>query len=124
MSHSTTTPTKAEAERIKRMLRIGCIVTRLKFRTYTPAECHHIVEGYRLGHWWTLPLSPYYHRGVLAPGFDRCDALRLYGPSLADGSKLFEQAHGTEKYLWMLVQRLLKLDRAWPTTKILPRRVA
>lgn len=125
MNHSTTTPTKAEGERIRRIVNLGCIVTLRRTHTFCPTEVHHIVEGNRrLGHWYSLPLSVWYHRGICYAGMSEREMIRLYGHSLVHGSKLFEQDHGTEKRLWLLVQRLLKLDRTWPRSKIVPRRCA
>lgn len=115
-------PTKAEAERIQQISRLGCIVSRLRYRVYVPPDIHHIVEGYRLGHFYTIPLSPWYHRGVTESGMSQKEMTRLYGPSLALDKKSFERNFGSEKRLWMIVQRLLKLDRSWPSSKICPRR--
>lgn len=120
MSHKP--PTKTESERIRRIVDLGCIVSRRKWRVYVPPDVHHIVEGYRLGHWFTIPLSPWYHRGVTDTGMSQKEMTELYGPSMALDKPKFEKAFGTEKRLWMIVQRLLKLDRAWPASKIVPRR--
>jgi hypothetical protein len=126
MVGKTVTPTKAEAERIERMLALGCIVTRLRYGTLATAECHHIVDGERrLGHWYTLPLTPYYHRGVLGAATNQRDMIETYGASLAHGTKAFFESHRkTELDLWRIVQRMLGLDDALPPSKILPRRVA
>lgn len=116
-------PTKSESNRIDRMLRLGCIITRLKFGTYSPAECHHIVDGYRLGHWWSLPLNPWYHRGVFdSRNASRVDMERVYGPSIAHGIPPFVDAHGkTEIELWQIIQGVLGLSAELPASKIIPR---
>lgn len=125
MRHSTTTPTKAEGERIRRIVNMGCIITWRRRRVFSPCEVHHIVEGNRrLGHMYSLPLNVWYHRGICDAGMSPRDMIKLYGHSIIHGSKLFERDHGTERRLWEIVQRLLKLDRTWPGSKILPRRIA
>jgi hypothetical protein len=86
------------------------------------AECHHIVEGKRLGHWYTLPVCPGHHRGVWTP-----EQTKIIPPDLriaiSDGSKLLEKHYGTERELWMKIQTRLKLPAIWPVSKIVPRRL-
>jgi hypothetical protein len=118
---STGKPTKYEQKRIEAMLRLGCVVS-AQLGLWSVAEVHHIVEGNRrLGHWYTLPLSPGFHRGVWSP-----EQIEVIPPDLrtaiSSGSKLFEKHYGTERELWMKVQARLKLPAVWPITKILPRR--
>lgn len=99
-------PTKAEAARIERMKRLGCLCCGGQ------PEVHHItVGGRRLGHWWTLPICPGCHRGVWDTG----------EPSIDGGRKPFEKRFGTEKELFRQVQARLKLPFSWPESKIFRR---
>lgn len=125
MKTSTGAPTKAEAERIKRMLALGCIVCMEQFGVVQPAECHHIVRGNRrLGHWYTLPLCCGHHRGYW-PDLDAIKAYVVDPPvSIASGTKAFAAAYGSEMYLWALVQYQLDLPGDAPSSKIVPRRQA
>jgi len=121
MNHSTGKPTKYEQNRIDAMLKLGCVVS-AQLGFWTVAEVHHIVDGNRrLGHWYTLPVSPGFHRGVWSP-----EQIELIPPDLriaiSDGSKLFEKHYGTQRELWMKIQARLKLPAIWPSSKILPRR--
>ena len=119
MNHSTGKPTKYEAERIDAMLRLGCCCC-AQLGLWCIAECQHIVEGNRLGHWYTLPICPGHHRGVWEK-----EQIEVIPPDLrvaiSDGSKVFDPVYGTQKQLWMKVQARLKLPAIWPVSKILPR---
>jgi hypothetical protein len=121
MNHSTGKPTKYEAERIEAMLKLGCLCC-AQLGIWHIAECQHIVEGNRLGHWYTLPWCPGHHRGV----WDEYQLeiipkdLRV---ALSDGSKPFEKIYGTQRQQWEKVQRRLGLTAVWPSSKIVPRRV-
>jgi hypothetical protein len=110
--------TKAEKQRIERMMTLGCICC-YQFGGWRYPECHHIVEGNkRMGHWYSLPICSGHHRGAWT-GLE-------HGPriALSDGSKRFEAIFGTERELWKKVQDRLALPYVWPGSKILPRRVA
>lgn len=128
MKRSIPPPTVAESQRIDRMKKeIGCIVTRLRRGVRETPEVQHIKSGTDvLGWWYTIPLTPYYHRGVWdAAARSKQDMIDAYGASLAHGSKVFVKSHGmTELELWQIVQRMLGLDDTLPASKILPRRVA
>lgn len=121
MNHSTGKPTKYEAERIEAMLRLGCCCC-AQLDLWHIAECQHIVESNRLGHWYTLPWCPGHHRSV----WDEYQLeiipkdLRV---ALSDGSKPFEKIYGTQRQQWEKVQKRLGLTSVWPSSKILPRRL-
>lgn len=122
MNHSTGKPTKYEQQRIQSMLELGCVCCAQLGIWNIAVECHHIVEGNRLGHWYTLPVCPGHHRKVWTS-----DQVEVIPPDLriaiSDGSKLFEKHYGTERELWMKVQARLKLPAIWPSSKVLPRRL-
>jgi hypothetical protein len=109
--------TKAQKERIARVLALGCCICGLETHG-SPLEVHHLISGgKRMGHDFTVCLCRYHHRGI---GYHR----RLMidrGPSLAHGSKLFTEAYGSQQNLWMRTQTRLGLPCNWPTSKIVPR---
>ncbi len=56
--------TKDEKLHLDRVQQLGCIVCRLEYKWYSPAEIHHIIDGNkRKGHFYVLPLCPSHHRG-------------------------------------------------------------
>lgn len=125
MKRSIPPPTKAESERLRRISDYGCIVSRLKWHIYVAPDIQHINDGGRnMGHWFTIALSPWLHRGIPDACVTEADMIRTYGHSIIHGSKLFERDHGTQKRLWLITQRLFRLDRTWPSSKIVPRRCA
>ena len=125
MSRNQPRPTKEEAQRNKIIKANGCMLTWLKFGEKKYAEIHHIVmPGKRLGHWYTIPLSPWYHRGTCDPGKTKVEMRAKYGASLADGTRAFVASHHyTELELWQKLQVTLGLDDELPKSKRVPRRV-
>lgn len=120
-------PTKAEAYRIARMLRLGCICCLESMGVWQQPECHHIViSGSRLGHWHTLPICPGHHRGAWTDGQKAHYAERRLQmpPCIDDGLPVFERVFGTQQELYMRTQARLDLSYSWPSSKIVPRRVA
>lgn len=127
LKRSIPPPTKAESERLSLIGMFGCIVCRLRWKTrpFVPCEPHHINEGGRnISHWHTLPLCVWHHRGVCHSNVSEHEMTRVFGHSLALSKKGFEQDHGTERYLWTVVQRFFGLARWWPESKIVQRRLA
>lgn len=124
MSRNQPRPTKEEAQRMKIIKANGCMLTWLKFGEKKYAEIHHIImPGKRYGHLYTIPLSPWYHRGVPELGKTKDEMRAQYGASLADGKRAFVASHHyTELELWQRLQVVLGLDDSLPATKILPRR--
>jgi hypothetical protein len=90
--HSTGKPTKAHVARFEALHRIGCICCRRAGSGYAIPEVHHLLSGgRRIGHEATISLCPHHHR-FPSNG-------TVVGPSLADGSKLFEAHWGTQREL-------------------------
>jgi hypothetical protein len=116
-------PNKAEAERIERMLRLGCCYC-AELCLWMTAEVHHIVEGNkRLGHWYTLPCCPGHHRNIWQT--DQAQMMKDYGyplVSIAHGRKEFFKHHTSEKAQWTIIQNKLRLSTDWPESKVIPRR--
>lgn len=125
MSRNQPRPTKEEAQRMKIIKAMGCMLTWAKFGEKKYAEVHHIlIGGKRAGHWYTIPLSPWYHQRICDPGKTMEEMRAKYGASTRDGSKLFVAAHHyTELELWQKLQVILGLDDELPKSKRVPRRV-
>lgn len=95
-------PNVFEAKRISRFALIGCVACRQLGNFGEPYDVHHLVEGYRLGHRFTIPLCPWHHRGVECTPGDK-----LKGPSLARSKRAFVERFGTERELLAEVDELL-----------------
>lgn len=96
--------TKADKERIDKFRHIGCIATGL-----AGYDVHHITRGgRRMGNQYTIPLSPWSHRGVCAAGFSKDEMTKMYGPSLAYSKKDFIAKFGTEMELLAKVNERLE----------------
>jgi hypothetical protein len=118
-------PTAVERRRMDLFRVTGCVLTWAKFGHKVRAECHHIVmAGKRYGHWYTIPLSSWYHRGIPEAGRTKDEMRAKYGASLTDGHRSFVASHHyTELELWQKWQVTMGFDDSMPPTKILPRRV-
>lgn len=83
-----------------RFQEIGCVACR-KMGYFSLADVHHLLSGgRRRGHDFTIPLCPWHHRGIEPPPVD-------VGPSLANGSKPFRAAFGSDDELLAEVNRLI-----------------
>lgn len=113
---------KLEQLRCDRMMHLGCVYCAWLGIAYVAQECHHIVEGNRrLGHWFTLPLCRGHHQGDWT--IDQKAAIPVHQRvGIYSGSKALEAVYPPEREMWEMVQDRLHLS--WPTSKILPRRVA
>jgi hypothetical protein len=125
MSKNMPRATAAEKRRMDLFRVTGCMLTWLKFGRKVPAECQHIVMlGKRYGHWYTIPLSKWYHRGVPEKGRTKEQMRAEYGASLTDGRKAFVASHHyTEFELWQKFQVTMGFDDSLPQSKIVPRRL-
>lgn len=110
MQHSTRKPRIADVERFAKLRSIGCIVSRLYFNRWEPAEIHHLVEGRkRLGHQFTIPLSAWFHRGVPPMEMRPSEATKALGPSLALSKREFVARFTTERELLEETNKLLSV---------------
>jgi hypothetical protein len=92
--------TKADEIRFDLLHRIGCICCRKAGSGYRAPDVHHILSGgRRISHQATLPLCPDHHR-IPSTG-------AVVGPSLADGSRVFEAKWGTQLELLAEVNALI-----------------
>lgn len=102
--------TKAEKQRYARLKELGCIITRLKHGVWAYPEIHHITSGgRRLGNDKTIPLTEWFHRGIIPQDCKTSsEATQKYGPSLAKDKHEFECAFGGEEFLLAETNRLLE----------------
>lgn len=96
---------KSDKKHLAKVSDIGCIVCKNESLGQTPAELHHIRNGYgraqRAPHTETIPLCPYHHR--LGDGGHRYRGqIGYHYNSLA-----FEKRYGTERELLEQVRRIL-----------------
>ncbi len=110
MKHSTRKPRIADIERFAKLRAIGCVVSKIYFNRWEPAEIHHLVEGRkRLGHQFTIPLSPWFHRGIPPLGDMRpSEATKALGPSLALSKRDFVERFATERDLLEETNKLIE----------------
>lgn len=121
--------TAYEKVRINAMLKAGCVMTMVRQERNLPVpasgkiEVHHLIEGNkRLGHWWTIALHSWWHRGVPPRGMTKEEARALYGASLSDGRKAFRESHGfDDRDLWVEAQTRLGMSVQMPPSKIYKR---
>lgn len=103
----------AREHRYRRLKEMGCIASFIDGRLYVPPEIHHLNLGgkagqKRRGDEYTIPLSPWHHRGVPHAG-QTVSAMRvLYGPSLALHSKAFREHYGRDEKLLAKVDDLIR----------------
>lgn len=115
-------PTKAERERGERFRSIGCIACYIDGWPGRYYEWHHLVEGYRLGHRFVIPLCTWHHRGECGAGMTTRTMRTIYGPSLALEKNAFTNRYGTERELCERVDELIDWPAPeWPVSKVVPR---
>lgn len=90
-------PTKSQQKRFNAIQNIGCLACRKMGYYEVPAEIHHLLNGYRRGHDYSLGLCEWHHRGITQ--MDKGQAYQLLGPSLAVNKKEFEMRFGTDDEL-------------------------
>lgn len=100
---------KRHLARFDALQRLGCIASRIAGLGYAAPDIHHLTEGgRRLGHDHTIPLSPWFHRGVAPHGMSQAEAETKWGPSLAKSKRAFTARFGTERELLEQVNTLLR----------------
>ncbi len=98
---STGKPTKAQERRfIEIKLDGGCVCCQMRNLGYIQPEIHHLLSGgRRRGHYFTIGLCSWHHRGVTPTGYTNTWMRQDHGPSLAHGSKPFHEAFGSDDAL-------------------------
>lgn len=124
-------PTAYERVRMDAMRKAGCIMAMvrkergLEVPTRGRIDIHHLKDGGQvLGHWWTIALHSWWHRGVPPRGMSIEEARALYGAALTDGMKAFRECHGfDDRDLWVDAQGRMGMPVQFPPSKIVPRRL-
>jgi hypothetical protein len=105
--------TKAELAHLARVKALPCLACRRRFQHGFYDQCgvteaHHLlVGGRRRGHMHVVSLGSWHHRGQLLPGWTKAEMEEGYGPSLANGSKPFHEAFGSDADLLAETEQLL-----------------
>lgn len=109
MRHSTGTPTKAESARMDAIKNGPCVCCEMQgFSSHFP-DIHHLLSGNkRRGHMFTIGLCPWHHRSVRVSSISEAVMTEKFGPSLANGSKPFHAAFGSDDELLAYQNRLLE----------------
>ena len=101
-------PSRNDLARFRTLQQIGCIACRQR-GVYSQADVHHLLSGgRRRGNQYTIPLSPWHHRGVPPDGMTVAEANRYYGPSLARAPKSFRAEFGDDETLLATVNTLIE----------------
>ncbi|WP_313217518.1 Ref family recombination enhancement nuclease [Stenotrophomonas sp.] len=105
----TSTPTASEAARIvacKEGLCVACVIRSEQpsapwhFTVFPGCDYHHLLSGgRRIGHMSGIGLCGWHHRGIVGFGCTHQEMRDHYGPSLAEGSKPFHAAFGSDSEL-------------------------
>lgn len=99
----TKTATKAEKRRMDIITReVGCIPCRQKFARYIPAECNHLLNGYRIGNLATVPECTWHHRGETFTGVSRAQMRETFGPSRKLHKRAYHKKFGSDSALLAL----------------------
>lgn len=110
---STGSPTKAEAVWIESVKSSGCLCCMARGFPHYPngpaVEAHHLLSGgIRRGHFYTVGLCAWHHRGrLIVQGWSHADHRHHLGPSLAEGSVPFHAAFGGDEDLLAEQRRIL-----------------
>lgn len=97
----------ADRTRFRALQELGCIVCGEFNGYYREPDIHHLTEGYRLGHQFTIPLCEWHHRSVPPNSLTGAEAAKQYGPSLAGDKAAFVKAYGTERELLARTDQIL-----------------
>lgn len=96
--------TKADNAWMAAAVDFGCVACFVQGTPGTPAEIHHIREGFgrgqRADHQQSIPLCPAHHRGSMHP----------HVPSIHRDKLKFIEAFGTESDLLQLVRDHVNID--------------
>ena len=105
--------TKSEQDHLDRIHAMPCIACVLDGYTTQcgKTEAHHLVDkGYRKhsgGHFATLPLGAWHHRGEPLSGYTKSQMGLIFGPSFAVSKRQFVGKYGTERDLLKRVEAML-----------------
>jgi hypothetical protein len=102
-------PTAAQKRRMESLHKTGCRACwKCDASTGHVLEVHHLTDcGRRRGHDFTISLCAYHHRGVPIEGWTRKDMEKIWGPSVAGGSRPFKERFGADDELLAIQNDLL-----------------
>ncbi len=102
--------TKKQKERMAKVARSGCLAcAKCRASTGLRVEVHHLLEGgQRRGHDFTIGLCAWHHRGEPIQHWTKSDMRKIWGPSVACGTRLFRERFGTDDALLEEQNQLLK----------------
>ena len=99
-------PTPDQQSRQDKCRAAGCIACKqdgtyfIAWAAQIHPEIHHLtVSGRQIGQDATVCLCSWHHRGICVPNARTSEMERLYGPSLAKGSKTFHARYGSNDEL-------------------------
>lgn len=98
--------TKEQKRRFDAIKSIGCLACRQLGYYDVDAEIHHLLNGYRRGHDYSVGLCCFHHRNVTE--LDKETAYRILGPSLATNKKEFIERFGTDEELLSTQNKLIE----------------
>lgn len=109
MKHSTSTPTKAQADRMDKLREFGCVACWLDSASYrVEPEIHHFLSGgKRIGHDATVPLCGWHHRAAPWFAMTVTECLDAYGPSWHQHRRAFRARYGQDDELLALTNDLI-----------------
>ena len=87
---------------------VGCIPCRLYHGKYMPAECNHLLKGYRIGHDASVPECTWHHRGEWLTGVTRQRMRKAFGPSRKHNKKAFARFFGSDERLLEITNLYIK----------------
>ena len=119
-SRSTGTPTRAQSARLETVKRLGCICCMLNREIskptayFGPCDAHHLLSGgRRRGHDFTIGLCKWHHQAEPPySSMGMVQAIELFGPTVASGSKPFHGLYGTDDELLEFQDALLALHQS------------
>lgn len=110
---------KADRQRFEQLKQMPCIACDWMDAMFVcgRTEIHHLLSGgRRIGHQATVPMGAYHHRKVPLGGSSIEDMRKVFGPSIADGSKAFHERFPSDAELLELTNQKLQQESLCPTT--------
>lgn len=114
-SRSLPPPTREEVNRRERARRLGCVACnkqgRFSLQCGAPQFHHFKIGNQQAGHRFGVILGGWHHEAIPLPGSTAEQMRARFGPSLAEGSKPFHDAYGSDQDLLDYQDDLLGLPR-------------
>lgn len=103
---------KADEARMSAIVEICCIACAIEGRPGVPCQVHHMLNGYRLGHQYSIGLCPWHHEGDTPAGCNGSVELatKRYGPSLERNSRAFHARYGDDDELLIIQDAAIRIS--------------